>query len=394
MEFFIFRKSARLFCLLLFSLALVIGGCGGGGDSPTTTTVTPTVPVVTTGTIKIANNTGQTINNVYISSTSATTWGTDQISSSISNAGSRDITTILAGSYDVKVVLADSSIKYQYGVSVSAGSTTTVTFVATVVTTGSIKIANSTGQSINYAYVSPASSSTWGVDQLGSSTIASGSNFTLTNITAGSYDVKVVLADGSIKYQYGVGVSAGYITTVTFVATVVTTGSIKIANSTGQSINYAYVSPASSSTWGVDQLGSSTIASGSNFTLTNITAGSYDVKVVLADGSIKYQYGVSVSAGYITTVTFVTTVVTTGSLKISNLSGKTINYAYLSLASSSAWGVDQLGSSTIASGSNYTLTSIPPGTYDFKAILADGTSRYSYGFIISAGSTRTVNVNP
>lgn len=84
---------------------------------------------------------------------------------------------------------------------------------------------------------------------------------------------------------------------------------------------------------------------------------------------------------------------TTGSLKVTNSSAKYVYYLYLSPASASSWGVDQLGAShVIAPGGSYTITSVPPGTYDSKVTLNSGNSYYAYGFSITAGSTYTLNV--
>lgn len=79
---------------------------------------------VTKGTLKIINSTGQAIDHAYLSTASSTAWGADQISSSITNGSTRDIVNTPAGSYDVKVALADGSIIYEYGESVLAGVTT------------------------------------------------------------------------------------------------------------------------------------------------------------------------------------------------------------------------------------------------------------------------------
>jgi len=52
-------------------------------------------------------------------------------------------------------------------------------------------------------------------------------------------------------------------------------------------------------------------------------------------------------------------------LTIENNGATTIFYVYFSLSSSSSWGDDQLGSSTIPSGGSYTW-SVGPGIYDVK----------------------------
>jgi hypothetical protein len=108
----------KLFAMLL--CVLLLAACGGGGEAGSSTGIT-----VNKGTLKIVNNTGQSIDHVNLAVAASGTWGADQLSSSITNGSTWDIINTPAGSYDVKVVLADGSIKYEYGESVVDGVTTT-----------------------------------------------------------------------------------------------------------------------------------------------------------------------------------------------------------------------------------------------------------------------------
>lgn len=56
--------------------------------------------------------------------------------------------------------------------------------------------------------------------------------------------------------------------------------SVTVYNYTDVTIWYLYITPSSSSDWGPDQLGSSTIPSGGAFTVNNIPAGTYDLRAV------------------------------------------------------------------------------------------------------------------
>lgn len=57
-----------------------------------------------------------------------------------------------------------------------------------------------------------------------------------------------------------------------------------------------------------------------------------------------------------------------GSLDIVNDSGETICFVYISTSDSEDWGPEQLGEDTILEpGQTFTITDIPPGTYDIKA---------------------------
>ena len=60
-------------------------------------------------------------------------------------------------------------------------------------------------------------------------------------------------------------------------------------------------------------------------------------------------------------------------LVIENTGNLTICYVYVSLASDTEWGPDQLGESdVIPAGSRFTITGVPPGTYDMRATDCDG----------------------
>jgi hypothetical protein len=85
---------------------------------------------------------------------------------------------------------------------------------------------------------------------------------------------------------------------------------------------------------------------------------------------------------------------TTGALSVVNGSSYTISELYVSPASAATWGADQL-SSSIAAGGSFTLTDIPPGTYDFRAVASDGTTFWQTdAVVITAGTTHTWTLLP
>jgi hypothetical protein len=87
-----------------------------------------------------------------------------------------------------------------------------------------------------------------------------------------------------------------------------------------------------------------------------------------------------------------TPVPTTGSLRVTNNNALSVWFLYLSPVSSSSWGLDQLGASTIPSGGSFTISGITPGSYDCKAVLSNGAIFYLYNFAIAAGQTKTIIV--
>jgi hypothetical protein len=90
------------------------------------------------------------------------------------------------------------------------------------------------------------------------------------------------------------------------------------------------------------------------------------------------------------------TAVPGASLVIENTGNQTVCYVYLSLTTDTEWGPDQLGESdVIPSGSQYTITDIPPNTYDLRATDCDGNDlALEYGVAFDAsGYTWTITAS-
>ncbi len=66
---------------------------------------------------------------------------------------------------------------------------------------------------------------------------------------------------------------------------------ITIVNNSGLTIRHAYLSPTNQDNWGPDQLNNYVIAPGGSFTLTNVSCGGSDIKVIAEDqnGCFLYQ---------------------------------------------------------------------------------------------------------
>lgn len=88
-----------------------------------------------------------------------------------------------------------------------------------------------------------------------------------------------------------------------------------------------------------------------------------------------------------------TPVTTKGAISIHNGYEYSLWYIYLSSTSDSDWGPDQLRSSTILPGARFTITDIPAGRYDMKAVARDGAVAYVWDFRVVAGQTLNINID-
>ncbi|MCA1828862.1 MAG: hypothetical protein ABR567_01770 [Myxococcales bacterium] len=263
----------------------------------------------------------------------------------------------------------DSAIGAACNVTVNGDRSVTANFTSQQQTTASLKVVNSSSNTVAQLYVSPASSGNWGANQLTGS-IAPGAAFTLINIPAGSYDLKAIASNGITYWQTqsAVSLTAGGLFTWTLVDA--PQGSLKIVNNHCFGITELYVSPSSSGSWGQNQL-SSAIAAGGSLTLTAIPAGSYDVKAVASDTVNWTQYGISVTAGGLYTLTL-NMPSNTGCLKVVNSSAYTVGYLYDPVypngCTYNTWGTDRLGSLTIPPGYTFTLSNVTAAYRDLYAL--------------------------
>jgi hypothetical protein len=241
--------------------------------------------------------------------------------------------------------------------------------------TATVIIQNNSSYGIYYFNISPHSDTSWGNNQLGSSTISTGSQFTVSSIPAGVYDLRVQTAgkaQSATRSNITLSAGATYtwsVTTSDFPSS--NTAKVIIQNNSSYTIYYLNISSHSDTSWGNNQLGTSTIPAGSQFTLSSIPAGAYDLRVQTsgkAQSAIRSNISLSTGQTYTWTVTTSDFTASVGiSLTVQNNSSYTIYYLNLSPSADSTWGPNQLGTSTIEPGAKFTIGNIPPNTYDFRA---------------------------
>jgi hypothetical protein len=328
------------------------GGSSGGGG---------------TASLTVYNNTSTTLCYMYISPTTSSSWGNDQLGSSTIPAGGSHTFSVPAGSYDLKAEdCSHNTLSTQMGVYISGSTSWTVSGGGGGGGSASLTVYNNTSTTLCYMYISPTTSSSWGNDQLGSSTISAGGSHTFS-VPAGSYDLKAEdCSHNTLSTQMGVYISGSTSWTVSGGGGGGGSASLTVYNNTSSTLFYMYISPSTSSSWGDDQLGSSTIPAGGSYTFS-VPAGTYDLKAEDSSHNVLgTQMGVYISGSTSWTVSGGGGGGGSASLTVYNNSSTTLCYMYISPTTSSSWGDDQLGSSTIPAGGSHTF-SVPAGSYDLKA---------------------------
>lgn len=340
------------------------------------------------GTLRIANSTGQEIHYISISSASTSDWGPNELTSPLNNGIFNRIENLPEGTYDVRVQLADTATRYRYNVIIVTGETTTLEFEGTPpVANLSKTFALSSGQ-LSEVYITLQTSSTWGANVIDDIFYSSGS-FKFTNFAEGGYAIKLVFSDGSILYKKTY-ISDSWGNDVIEFLSPPTTGLLSIHNETGQSIFNVYVSPSSSEVWREDELGGATLAPGESHTLTHLGVGTYNIKVIFADGSIKYFSGGNVSSANKLMAVF--GVPTRQQLYIVNNTGQSIDNLYLKRTSNSSWGGTVLEAPVL--NGDTTIGGVPVDSFNVKVVLADGSSSVSSTINVVEGFSYQVIFKP
>ncbi len=167
-------------------------------------------------------------------------------------------------------------------------------------------------------------------------------------------------------------------------------GNLRVFNDGNLTLRHLYVTPSSSSTWGVDQLAPSYLLPTESLTLTRLYPQTYDVQARFSDGSWDTVYDVRVLDGVTTVLGMMNT--GNGAVDVFNNSGLTILEIYLTPANASTWGPNQTDL-PIYTGQTFTLTGVAPGTYDLRVVFSSGSPLDYKGFSVTSGTVYTIQVN-
>jgi len=164
---------------------------------------------------------------------------------------------------------------------------------------GSLQVFNDGNATMVRLFVTPSTSSTWGPEQLAPDVLFPGESLTFSPLFPASYDVLAEFSDGSSDLVFDVLVQDGFNTTLGMVNT--GNGAVAVFNNSGLTINGVYLTPSSAATFGPNQT-DQPLFSGQTLTLTGIAPGSYDLRVIFANGAFADHLGIGVNPGFTTTV--------------------------------------------------------------------------------------------
>jgi hypothetical protein len=258
-----------------------------------------------------------------------------------------------------------------------------------------LTVINSSASTVCYMRISPTTSSTWGDDWLGADTISTGASHNFT-VPSGSYDLRAEFCGGGDLVQWAIPLTGNMTWTLTGGGS---SGggnaTLTVINSTSSTVCYMRISPTTSSVWGDDWLGSSTIASGASHNFS-VPSGSYDLRAEFCGGGEATQMGVSISGTITWTLTGAASVPGTGALdytlqpnfgSVSMGSGFVPDPYTVRVASGGTVSISQLNLSNRCTG----YASSAP---DFRVFWSGGGSRLRIYFIADTpGEDATLVVN-
>ncbi len=168
--------------------------------------------------------------------------------------------------------------------------------------TGTLRLINGSTVVIDFFYLSPADSSSWGPNLL-YGPLSSLASADIVDIAAGLYDARAkVIGQYSeySAYSYDVPIRENVIYDL-YAYDSSFTGSLKIINrSGGATIVAVYVVPGPATSWGANQL-SAPVGPSAALHLYDMADGNYDIRIVWDAGPDSFYYDIPVDSLTLTT---------------------------------------------------------------------------------------------
>lgn len=164
---------------------------------------------------------------------------------------------------------------------------------------GNLRVYNGGNLEMWNLHVTSSVSSSWGAEQLAPNTLIPGDSLTLTGLYPGTYDVEASFSDGSLDRVFDVQIQDGVTTVLTMMDS--GNGAVAIFNNSGLTISGIYLTLTSSATWGPNQA-DQPLYDFQTLTLTGVSPGVYDLKVVFAGGGAVYPPSFIVTSGTVITI--------------------------------------------------------------------------------------------
>jgi hypothetical protein len=151
----------------------------------------------------VSNTSGKQINQIYVSPSTDTNWGSDWLREHVLASGQRfairprrDGTCV----FDIRVVFADGASEERRRVNVCNVNEVAFTAAGTAgraapsQAIADFRLVNRSGRTIQQLFVSAATEQSWGADRLGQNVLPTGRSFTVTLPRDGTcvYDIRVV----------------------------------------------------------------------------------------------------------------------------------------------------------------------------------------------------------
>ena len=281
--------------------------------------------------IRIVNNTGYTVEYIYVSQTASGNWYEDILGDKVLPDGESVSVNLpyplnVTNRYDIRIVDEDDDTYTKWDVLVNASSR--IEFTLSDIdedsstdnseetnTLPKVSIGNNTGYAIYYAYISTTASDSWGEDLLGDEVLGDDEDVTVRlpyqlNV-ANRYDIKLVDEDDDSYTKWNVLVTPEASIEFTLADLVLATTSddrtteglpkVQIINNTGYTIYNVYISETESDELGEDVLDDEVLDDGDYVTVKLAyplnKVNRYDITLVDEDDDSYSKLDVLISPG-------------------------------------------------------------------------------------------------